>query len=185
MTTKNSQRPFWAETTEGRARPREDAPRLVLGALWFRSSHRCSAGNGCKCALPGGGRARPSGAARLDSGPKGACDWRSVLPVPRRRARAFEPENGPLDRFPPPRGGSVLTPAALRALAPGQGVIAAGGPSCPARANLRGMGFRCATLRGQNRAKTGLSLPSVRGSADPRTSCQPQKKSGRQCSRPD
>jgi hypothetical protein len=30
---------------EGRARPRDGAPRLVLGALWFRSSYRCSAGN--------------------------------------------------------------------------------------------------------------------------------------------
>ena len=26
--------------------------------------------------------------------------------------RAFEPESGPLDRFPPPKGGAVLTPAA-------------------------------------------------------------------------
>lgn len=28
---------------------------------------------------------------------------------PRKRARAFEPENGPLDRFHPANGGSVLT----------------------------------------------------------------------------
>jgi hypothetical protein len=47
--------------TEGRARPRDGAPRLLLGTLWFKYSPRSSTGNGCKRALPGGGRARPGG----------------------------------------------------------------------------------------------------------------------------
>jgi hypothetical protein len=54
--------------TQGRARPREGAPTSVLGALCLPKSHRISAGNRPHRALPGGGRARPGGAARLDSG---------------------------------------------------------------------------------------------------------------------
>lgn len=63
---------------------------------------------------PPGGR---SGAARRASplipGQEGALGRRSALPGPRRCARAFEPENAPLEPFPPPRGGAVLTPLAF------------------------------------------------------------------------
>ncbi len=58
----------------------------------------------------------PGGAARLDSGLRGACGGRSVLPGPRKRARAFDPdrqesENDPGDRFPAEGSTGPFSPA--------------------------------------------------------------------------
>ena len=82
--------------TQGRARPREDAPTLVLGALSFNPSHRSSAGNrrnapsrgevpsrglqANRCRAMGCG---PTAHSRLDAGLKGAL-LAGVWPYPAR-----------------------------------------------------------------------------------------------------
>jgi hypothetical protein len=56
---------------QGSARPREDAPTLVLGALCLPKSHRNSAGNRCIAPSRGEVGRGPAALARLDSGRRG------------------------------------------------------------------------------------------------------------------
>ncbi len=163
--------------TEGRARPREDAPRLVLGALWFSPFHSGSAGDGAnapsrgevgrgpaalRALIPGQGVIVADGLAYpARAGLRGRSNLKTVhrTVFPRQEAGRFSPR--------PREDAPRLVLGALWVRPPHSG-SAGDGTNAPSRGEVG---------RSQ-RARNGLSLPSVRGSADTRTWSQPQDKVG-------